>query len=477
MSKMSIRLYFCLFVFVVSLTRAEGNVCELTSPFDYSLWLPELFGDHMVLQRDQTVNIWGKGEANGSVELFFISRVHRTTIDESGHWKISLPAMKAGGPYNMEVSSGGTVINFEDIFIGDVWLASGQSNMAFRLKAADDADKEKMLSEAPAYNIRTYEVAKVVEGGKVLDRPDRPWAKATADNLSEWSAVAYYFARGLHDHLKVPIGIINCSQGASRVEAWMSAVSLSTAADSPLKEFSGIESNYKSPSVLYQTMLVKIIPYTLKGVIWYQGESNAQEPDAYARLFTGMIRQWRREWSQDDLPFLFVQLPGFDPKGDKTGTSWAQFREAQRIVAESVPDCGMAVIIDAGEKDDIHPKNKKVVGERLVLVARSVAYNEQLNISGPEVDRISFDGKTAVISYHHPSGLLLKGKELVGFSVCDQDGNWTPAKAKIKNERIKVSHREGKEITGVRYAWENAPVVSLYDSHGLPAPPFVKLKE
>ena len=477
MNKGSRHFYLSLLLLVVSLTRAEGNVCTLTSTIDDAFFVAPLFGDHMVLQRDQPVNIWGRGEAGASVELFFIAEVHKTTVDESGNWRFSLPATKAGGPYTMEVSSGHVVVNFEDIFLGDVWLASGQSNMAFRIRAASDPEKPKIFAEAMARNIRTYEVAKVVEGGKVLDRPDRPWAEATADNLNEWSAVAYYFARGLFDHLKIPVGIINCSQGASRVEAWMSPSWLMKISDVPLKEFSGIERHYKNPSSLYESMLAKTIPYTLKGVIWYQGESNAQEPDTYARLFSGMIRQWRTEWKQHDLPFLFVQLPGFDPKGDETGVSWARFRQAQKIVAESVPQCGMVVIIDAGEKDDVHPRNKKVVGERLVLAARSVAFHEAVSFSGPIPDQVSFDGETAFISFHHSPDLVLRNKELVGFSVCDEHGHWTPARAKIKSGKVKVSHSEKKEISGVRYAWANAPEVNLFGSDGLPAPPFVKLKE
>lgn len=400
--------------------------------------IAEVFADHMVLQRDQPVNIWGTAEANQLVELLFISNVYKCTADTSGHWKISLPATKMGGPYEMEIATGETAIKLEDIFVGDVWLASGQSNMAFRLKGADDPDKATLFAEAGNRNIRMYNVARLVEGGKVLDQPDKTWAQASAENIGDWSAVAYYFARGLFDHLKVPIGIVNCSQGASTVEAWMNRTALKEA-DVALKKFEGIEHYYKDPSVLYEKMLAKLIPFTLKGVIWYQGESNATEPEAYAKLFAAMIDQWRTEWNQTNLPFVFAQLPNFKRKEDKTGVSWALFRQAQDKVARSVDKCALVVLTDVGDNDDIHPRNKRVVGERMVLAARSVAYNEPIEFSGPDLDRISYHGKNARVSFDHVvTGLVIKGEKLTGFEVCDERGRWTSAEARIKRKDVLV---------------------------------------
>lgn len=439
--------------------------------------IAEVFADHMVLQRDQPANIWGRAEAHQAVEVLFISKVYKSTADASGHWKISLPGTKVGGPYEMEIAAGEIAIKLVDIFIGDVWLASGQSNMAFRLKAADDPNKAGLFAEAGNRNIRMYNVARVVEGGKVLDQPDRPWAKASTENIGDWSAVAYYFARGLFDHLKVPVGIINCSQGASTVEAWMNATALEEAGV-PVKKFAGIEHYYKDPSVLYDKMLAKLIPYTLKGVIWYQGESNTTEPEAYTKLFPAMINQWRSEWKQNDLPFVFAQLPNFRRKEDKTGVSWAVFRQAQHNVAHSVPKCAMVVLIDVGDDDDIHPRNKRVVGERMVLAARSVAYDEAIEFSGPVLDGISFKGKKAKVLFDHVgTGLVIKGGKLMGFEVCDERGAWTSAEASIKRKDVLVSHREGAKITGVRYAWANAPDVNLYNANGLPAVPFTTSME
>lgn len=454
----------------------------IESPFAFSatandtLAVADIFGDHMVLQRNEKVTVWGTAEANENVTIQFISRKYQTVTDDRGQWMIIMDAVDAGGPYDMMVSGKNTQVRFEDVFMGDVWLASGQSNMAFRFQAATDPDKENAIANAGNHNIRTYEVAKLVAGSKLLNEDDKPWSKVTPENVNEWSAVAFYFARGLYTHLNVPIGIINCNQGGSTIEAWMSAGALQEARV-PEHTYPGILSHYKNPVTLYKAMLSGIIPFTLKGVIWYQGESNAHAPEDYEKLFGAMIRQWRAEWNDNDLPFLFAQLPDFGRREDKTGDSWARLRQSQEAVTASLPNTAMVVLIDAGDKNDIHPTNKRVVGERLVLAARAVAYGENVGYSGPAPDRIRYKKGQAIISYDHaPDGLVMKGDTLQGFEIRDRDGKWHPANARLAKDRVQVAHPVVKEISGVRYAWANAPDVNLYNRKGLPARPFTRLK-
>lgn len=466
-----------IFFIVVNILMVSGRFQAVGNVNGDTLKVAEIFNDQMVLQRNQEINVWGTAGAQKNVTIEFLSKVYETSADALGAWRISLPPAAPGGPHRLTITSGSSVISFDDIYIGDVWLASGQSNMAFRFKAASDPDKKMLTAEAGKHNIRMYDVAKVVSGGKLLNGTNKAWAKADSSNVKEWSAVAFYFAKGLYEHLNVPIGIINCNQGGSRIEAWMNAKALREAAV-PETKLSGIFAAYQNPSVLYTKMLSEIIPYTLKGVIWYQGESNAGEADAYRRLFPALIRQWREEWNQPDLPFLFAQLPGFARKEDKTQESWALFRKTQEEAAKAQPHTGMIVLIDAGDKDDIHPTNKKVVGERFVLAARAVAYKEDVDYSGPMAKKILYKDGRVVISYDHADeGLMAKGGEIKGFFVCDEEGDWHPASATIRNNKVYVSHPQKKEIIGVRYGWANAPVVNLYDRHNLPAAPFYHAKK
>ncbi len=436
----------------------------------------EIFDDHMVLQRDQPIFLWGKSVPQTAIKASFRGLTATADVNADGRWTVQFPAMTAGGPFNLAIQSGAETARFTDIYIGDVWLAAGQSNMAFRLKHSNENEKAEALGSLGTSNIRMYQVAKQVSGGKLLHQQDVSWTVAEREVVEGWSAVGFYFAKALHAEREVPIGIIDVSQGSSTIEAWMSPDALQAARRhgySAAELFTDIKRYYRTPSVLYNTMLRKVIPYPIKGVIWYQGESNALDAKSYRILLPEMIADWRTVWGQKNLPFLFAQLPGYDSPLDPTGTAWAEFRAAQQQVARVVDHAAMVTLVDTGERDNIHPKDKKIVGERFARVARAKVYGENIDYAGPSIATIDYANNTAAISFHHTGqGLVSDGKSLTGFFIKNSTGVWIPAVAAIIQNQVVVSHPAQGVIRGVRYGWANFPEANLYNRSGFPAVPF-----
>ncbi len=441
-----------------------------------SLSLPPLFSDHMVLQRGQPTNIWGMADPGKAVKVLFRGDRFETTADSQGHWDMLLPAMEAGGPYQMTITSGHTTRTINDIALGEVWLAAGQSNMAFRFGFSDEEDKAKALAALNDTDVRMYKVAAIVSGGKLLKDNDIPWMRANREDVADWSAVALYFAQALQIEEGVAIGIINSSQGSSTIEAWMSPEALDRAKTSgyvPAKTYDDIRRHYRNPSVLHQSMLSKVVPYTLKGVLWYQGESNGGDAESYRILLPALIESWRQLWDQK-LPFLFAQLPAYEPPDDETGTSWARFRQAQTEVDKTVPGTGMVVLIDTGDKHNIHPRKKKIVGDRFASLAMAQVYGKNLAYAGPTMEKVEYNGSEAIVSFHiGGENLVVKGEVIKGFSIKSLKGIWYPASAEASGHRVVVRHPAVSKITGVRYGWANAPEVNLYNNKDYPAAPFI----
>jgi sialate O-acetylesterase len=440
---------------------------------DFSL--PAIFTDHLVLQREQPVGIWGDAPRGEKVELHFGELHLETHADARGRWRITLPSMDAGGPFELTVRSGAHAKTLRDVFVGEVWLAAGQSNMAFRFRFSDPADQAAALRSLHERNVRNFALAKVVSGGKLLEEEDGPWGVADVNSIAGWSAVGVYFSQSLGLEKHVAIGIIDVSQGSSTIEAWMSEAALAhakAAGDVPAKPYEDIRRHYRNPAVLYRSMLAKVVPYGIRGVLWYQGESNAGDAASYQRLLPALIGSWRTVWERPDLPFIFAQLPAYEPPDDESKQSWARFRAAQANVHAAVPGTGMAVLIDTGEKDDIHPADKKVVGERFARLARALVYGEDIAHSGPLVEKVEYVEDFAVIHFSHAEGGLVAAGDVEGFEVQGGDGAWRHVVPRIDGQRLLVGHPEGDEITGVRHAWANAPTVNLYNQAGLPAAPF-----
>jgi sialate O-acetylesterase len=614
--------------------------------------LPKLVSDGMVLQRDANVRVWGWASNGEKVTIRFMDATYNVVANDKGEWEVKLPKLQAGGPYTMQIDASNS-ITINDILIGDVWVCSGQSNMGtLRGFAANYPDE---IAQSENTNIRHFMVSQGFKLGETeTDFRSGKWQSANPQNVLNFTAVGYFFAKKLYDTYKIPIGLINASVGGSSAEAWMSETGIKefpryyeevqkfmlpgymekikkqddervknwndqlkqndewnkgpvkwsdpafnasdwetmpvpgywintkvgnvngfvwfrrefdvpaqmagkeailklgriADADSVFingKFIGGINSLYalrkykvpenilsegsntivvkitsyihhggfvpgrpyqlicgtdtinlegdwrykvgavaepledrlftgKIPTGLYNGMLAPVTNYTIKGAVWYQGESNTIRSFEHFEIFKALIKDWRSNWHQGDFPFLYVQLPNFvEENFETTKYDWAFFRESQ-LKALNIPNTGMAVTIDIGEFNDIHPVKKKPVGERLALAAQKVAYNDNKVVySGPLYKSSEIKGNQITIIFTNTgSGLMAKdGRELKCFEICGADNVYYPAKAKIINNKIVVSSDKIDKPVAARYAWANNPEgVNLYNKEGLPASPF-----
>lgn len=432
--------------------------------------------DSMVLQRGMPLPLEGTATPGSTVEVSFAGHTVTAKADAQGMWRATLPALEASSRNRvMEVRCGDEALTIRDILVGEVWLAAGQSNMAFKVRGMEFDDRLALIRDADYSDVRCYYRANIVSGGKLLDTEDRPWSGAYGRSIYDWSAVAYLFARELHRELGVPVGIVNCSHGGSTAEAWISPEAF--ASDPALKAaigkiYDGIGSHYKNPSVLYEKMLARFRGLTVRGVIWYQGESNGYFPEQYATLFPGLIADWRRFFGNDSLPFIFAQLPSYRVPGDKSGERWARLRQSQLNTARTVPHTALVVTADCGDTENIHPKNKYPVGMRFAAAAESLVYGSKepgtLTLPGPA----TVEGRRVEIPVGGiRGGLALRGGES-GFELRDTEGNWHEADLRIRDNTLELSSAEVPAPTGVRYAWGNVNTLTVYHKSGLPLPPF-----
>lgn len=624
-----------------------------------SLVLPGIFTDNMVLQREQTIPIWGTSKPKSTVSIILGRTAIGSASDSSGKWRDSLPPMNAGGPLVLTIASGPDTIVLNNVMIGDVWLCSGQSNMEMPVadwgKVANWEDEQK---KADFPDIRLFTVDHSVKTFPQSAVPGSGWKPCSPQTVRTFSAAAYFFGRELYNQHKIPVGLIQATWTGSFIEAWMSGptlkrfpryladiekIELIPHADSAAQAwfdaevtswhkalhekdrglpvegkswyrpdlsdaswdtiglpgyweraglgmdlFDGIvwfrktidipaswtgkkavlslgavddwdstfvngvcvgsSKSYAEPrryeiadslvkagrmviavravdtwsgggfagpadlmvlrsstwdslslagpwryrigfdfinnpmpqplnfphkaTVLYNGMIHPLVPFAMKGVIWYQGESNAERAYQYRTLFPALIKSWRTEWKQGDFPFLFVQLANYDQRRDQPADDmWAELREAQRMTL-SLPRTGMACAIDIGESNDIHPKNKQEVGRRLALVARVNAYGDSVECSGPVYKSMRTQGGAIRVTFTHAAGLNVHGDTLRGFSIAGSNGKFIWAQAKIDGNSVLVSSPRIKKPVAVRYGWASNPEVNLYNQEGLPAVPF-----
>ncbi|WP_080057843.1 sialate O-acetylesterase [Spirosoma aerolatum] len=626
-------------------------LCILTNSTQAQLRLPRLISNGMVLQRDTPLNIWGWAKAGEKITVRFNRKTYKTVTDATGKWQVKLPSTAAGGPYSMDIV-GSTQLTVNDILMGDVWFCSGQSNMVHQLNI-HDVTYANEIAKANYPQIRQFWIPTLTNlQGPQSDLPNGQWKAAVGEDVRPFSAVAYFFAKKIHQQYGIPIGIINASVGGTPIEAWMSEegltdfVTLKATAeknkdttyinslsrrqpthrpappvdlgqtgatkwydpayvpkgwrpinipgywedqgikdlngvvwyrreitipasmagkparvflgrivdadelyingksvgrttyqypqrryavppdllkagknvfvvrvtnmagkggfvpDKPYCVFAGADTvdlkgtwQYKvgtvyrpvegvfgggiaaqnQPTALYNAMVAPEIKFAIKGFCWYQGESNAGQPEQYRTLLPALIKNWRNQWQQGALPFLFIQLPGFmDYNYLPSESNWAILREGQ-LNALSVPNTAMVVAIDLGEWNDIHPDNKQGVGERLALAALKTAYHENLVSSGPLYQSAQVDGNKITISFTHVGGGLIThdGEELGEFAIAGSDKKFVWAKAKIEGDKVVVWSDEVLSPKFVRYAWADNPVnPNLYNKEGLPASPF-----
>jgi sialate O-acetylesterase len=371
-----------------------------------------------------------------------------------------------------------------NVLIGDVWLASGQSNMEMGIGEVQNAAVEIAAADFP--QIRLFNVPRTI-ALEPESRVDGRWLVCRPESLkrSGFSAVAYFFGRELHRELKVPIGLIHASWGGTVAEAWTSAEALRRLADfrAPLDDLDRARAGRKrgagrdpnSVTVLFNGMIAPLVPFAVKGVIWYQGESNVGRADQYRRLLPALIADWRGRFGVGEFPFLIVQLANFlTPKPEPAESTWAELREAQWLTVQPVPKTGLAVAIDIGETGNIHPKNKQEVGRRLALAAEAIAYGKPVEFSGPTLREATVRGRTIRLSFDHLGGGLAArdGGPLRGFAIAGSDGQFVWASAVIDGAEVVVSAPEVAAPLAVRYAWAENPVCNLINKAGLPAVPF-----
>jgi sialate O-acetylesterase len=475
-----------------------------------------IFTDHMVLQRNAEVPVWGTGVDGQRISVACGGKRTETVVSE-GKWKAVLPPMEAGGPHELTVRTGDDTMTFTDVLIGDVWLAGGQSNMQWPLKDSEGAETEIRFASHP--QIRYYDVPRVAYEDGVEWAAS--WKVCSPEHAGDFSAVAYHYAKQLQAQLGIPIGIVGCNFGATSASCWISEECLSEDTDlrvyldeyrEQVKEFdwekheeeekrfqesfdaynrrleegkTGGElgdlpwpppmspRSFMRPNGLYGTMLKRAVPYGIKGFLYYQGESDASKALLYDKLLKTLIDNWRTDWGNEKLPFLFVQLASFGCDGNPDGEDWALLRESQTMVVEQVPHTGMAVILDCGEEGDIHPRNKKTVGERLALVSLDRVYGVDIESSGPVYSGIQVNGDKAVLLFAHGEGLAAGGGgELTGFEIGARSGRFVPAQAKVAGDTVTLWSPDVPTPYAVRYGWKNYTEANLTNSLGLPAGPF-----
>lgn len=434
----------------------------------------------MVLQRDARVPVWGRAATDSKVTVGLGNEIKDAVADRDGNWKVTFESLSfSAQPLELVVRAGPESVRLTDILVGDVWLASGQSNMQWPLKATENSEQE--ISQANVPLLRLLVIPnRTSEAPQSFQEPIE-WQLCTTESAENFSAVGYYFGRSLQRDLNVPIGIISCSFGASRIEAWMSREAIQAgprkwrdsflASDgTSLREDEGTVAPpaHQQPSRLFNGMISPLIPFGIRGVIWYQGENNAAAYRSYSESSRRMIGDWRQRWGQGEFPFLYVQLAAYEIGGE----DWVYLREAQQDVL-NVSNTGMVVTTDIGSRHDVHPRNKRDVGERLALVAKKVAYKEDVVYSGPVFRQISFASGKAILSFDHLGDGLRGTGPLQGFEASANGEAYTPVSAEIRGEQVLLNLEQiGAAPVRIRYNWAAFPEGNLFNESGLPAAPF-----
>ncbi len=451
-----------------------------------------LFCDQMVLQREVRVPVWGKSIPGEKITVKINKKQVSTITDNNGKWQVDLPKMKAGGPFDLNIS-GATAITLKDVYIGEVWLASGQSNMEYPVGHAINGKQE--LADANYPQVRFFTVGTVV-AGEPKETVTGKWEICNPKNAEHFSATAYFFARELYKRLKIPIGIIHSSVSGTLAEAWVRPEAMRDE-----KDFSPIFSRYEDsvvaynkaleikpksgmpadpsqqttrPGGLYNGKIAPLVPFAIRGAIWWQGEYNSERCEQYKKLFPLLINDWRKQWGYD-FPFYFVQLQNLDIQPQPNAAHYDEMRDAQLFTMRTVKNTGMAVMCDAGDKNDIHPPNKQEAGRRLALIAREQVYGENVSYSGPVYQKMSVccDGKIRLHFTNTDGGMASKSGEILGsFTIAGANKKFLPAMAKIDGDTVVVWNTDVKKPVAVRYAWSDNPTCSLYNGAGLPASPF-----
>ncbi|MFT5127288.1 MAG: sialate O-acetylesterase [Rhodothermales bacterium] len=502
--------------------------CLLASSVLADVKLAAVFGNHMVLQQEQPIRLFGSASPGEEIKAEMAGKTATATAGPDGSFRLELPAMKADGKAHTLTVSGKNTVTLNDVLLGEVWVCSGQSNMEWSVRASLLA--QEVIAGADHPKIRLFDVPGHVQGP--IPTPGRgKWGICTPQSIPNFTAVGYHFGRALHEKLGVPIGLVGTNWGGTRIEPWTPPVGFDqveslkdyrenlqaldpatpSGKEGQLKYLGSVEnwvSKAKEAAVagqhfsgepprfslkpkggathIYNGMVDALTPLSVRGAIWYQGESNAGDGLRYEYLKEALVKGWRSVFENDDLSFYWVQLANFQgANSNPAGGGWGPVREGQRR-ALRVPKTGMAVIIDIGDARDIHPRNKHDVGKRLALCALAKDYGQELVYSGPLYKSMSIEGDKIRLHFNHIGGGLMTGKkdgmaptaevpeaELAEFAIQSGDGAWHWAKAKIDGETVLVSADGVSDPKHVRFGYQSNPAgINLYNKEGLPASPF-----
>ena len=475
--------------------------------------LPRFFSSHMVVERDLPVHVWGTATPGEQVTVNFRGESRSVSADRLGQWSLYFSPGPAGGPFQIRVqgSASGAAeqpMVFDDVLVGDIWLASGQSNMEFPMSRAATAGED--LKRASNPHMRLLMVNKRAAEYAQTDLDTKGWTVSDAETAREFSAVGWYFAREIEQREQVPVGVIDSTWGGTVAESWTRLTALgedaslaplfisrgqmtdseargllerkdeqqqiaqAKAQGKPVPQFSWhppLES--WGPGLLWNGMIAPLTPFAIRGVIWYQGESNSalERAPFYNHLFRALIEDWRRQWGIGDFPFLYVQISNFK---STPAEDWAVLREQQRKTLE-LRNTAMVVTIDIGNPDDVHPTDKLDVGLRLARAARALSYGESVEYQAPEFRQATAEGASIRAWFDHARGLTAKGGDITGFEIAGADGRFFPAQARIEGETIIATSPAVPEPKFVRYGWANSPQCNVFNGEGLPASPFTSI--
>lgn len=473
---------------------------KLTGDFG-GLKLPQIFSDNMVLQRQQPIPIYGKANAGERVDVAFNSKKLSSVANARGEWKVMFPAMSHGGPYTLEVQQRNQKIILSNILVGDVWLCSGQSNMAFMLKQSEHGAAEaESAGDYPL--VRLLKMRSLVQTDATvwdslsLDKVNKldffsgDWKQSDRSSAQDFSAIGYYFGKMIHREEGVPVGLIDLAVGGSTSESWIDRYTMEhdeqlvdmlsnwrtsdfvqpwcrERADLNLKNATVKKQRHPyEPCYNYEAGIYKLTQSPIKGVIWYQGESNTHNPEAYKHTFAAMINSWRQKWGYQ-FPFYYVQLSAIDRP------SWPVFRETQQKLVQEIANSGMAVSLDLGDSLNVHPIKKAEIGNRLALLALRNTYKRKVTASGPEAIKAVRSGNQIEVSFTSAKQLSTPGKKtLRGFSLVNDRGEKIPVSGTIKKERVVFTIPQGQKIAKILYAWEPFTRANLVNEAGLPASTF-----
>jgi len=474
------------------------------------LKLPVLYGEQMVLQRNEPIVISGMANANDQIKISLNNNIEETKVAANGRWKVVFPAMKAGGPYRLSVNSKQSEdITINTVFIGEVWLASGQSNMAFKTKQIEHA--ESILRDSINTKIHLFSFnGKAWPGAGAFNKNQLEscnadsyfaasgWEQATSKNVKDFSAIAYAYAYNLQKELNVPIGVIHNAVGGSTTQSWISRASMESTHETidvlndthlnPMvqawtskrkaenfanKDKLGIKARHPfDPTMLFDAGINSIKSYNIKGVIWYQGESNAERVDFHELLFKMLVNDWRMHWAKPEMPFYYVQLSSINR------STWGHFRDSQRKLLDQISNSGMAVSSDVGHPNNVHPIRKWVVGERLSKLALSKSYQKSIPFSGPLLDYVNVVNNKLEVHFLHGDGLkTVQGKEILDIQIAGTDKIFVKASSKIKGNALEVWSDEVPNPRYVKYGYTPFTEANLINKYGLPASTFSNLNQ